>query len=109
MSRKIPTLKAINEALGMTYLEAQAAGLPVVCGDSRGGADIVADGETGLLAPLGDAPAFAKAVEALLAEPARRARLGAAAAAKAAAEHDVGGAARVLDDIFRRAVQGHGP
>ena len=61
----------------MALLEAQAAGLPVVAGRSGGVPSVVADGETGLLAPEGDAAAFAEAVGALLADPERRARDGA--------------------------------
>ena len=44
-------------------------GLPVVAGRSGGVPAVVADGETGLLAPEGDAAAFAAAVRALLADP----------------------------------------
>ena len=71
---------AINEAYGMAFLEAQAAGLPVVAGRTGGVPAVVADGVTGLLTPIGDAAAFAAAVARLLDGPAERARLAAAAA-----------------------------
>ena len=71
---------AINEAYGMAFLEAQAAGLPVVAGRTGGVPAVVADGVTGLLTPIGDAPAFAAAVARLLDDPAERARLATAAA-----------------------------
>jgi glycosyltransferase involved in cell wall biosynthesis len=92
---------AINEAYGMALLEAQAAGLPVLAGASGGVADIVADGVTGRLVPAGDAAAFASALAELLAFPARLRALGDAAAARAAAAHDIAGAARRLDGILR--------
>ena len=57
---------AINEAYGMAFLEAQAAGLPVVAGRTGGVPAVVADGVTGLLTPVGDAAAFAAAVARLL-------------------------------------------
>ena len=57
---------AINEAYGMAFLEAQAAGLPVVAGRTGGVPAVVADGVTGLLTPIGDAAAFAGAVARLL-------------------------------------------
>jgi glycosyltransferase involved in cell wall biosynthesis len=60
---------AIKEAWGMVLLEAQAAGLPVVAGRSGGVASVVADGETGALAPEGDDAAFAEALGALLGNP----------------------------------------
>ena len=67
---------AIKEAFGMTLVEAQAAGLPVVAGRSGGVASIVTDNETGLLTPEGDATAFASAVRALLTDPTRRRAMG---------------------------------
>jgi glycosyltransferase involved in cell wall biosynthesis len=43
----------------------------------------VVDGDSGLLVPPGDAGALAAALDGLLADPDRRAKLGAAAAARA--------------------------
>ncbi len=87
---------AINEAYGMAFLEAQAAGLPVVAGRTGGVPAVVADGVTGLLTPIGDAASFAAAAMRLLEDPAERARLGAAAAARVAAHHDERAAAHAL-------------
>ena len=87
---------AINEAYGMAFLEAQAAGLPVVAGRTGGVPAVVADGITGLLTPIGDADAFAAAVVRLLDAPQDRARFGAAAAARIAAHHDERAAAHAL-------------
>ncbi len=86
---------AINEAYGMAFLEAQAAGLPVVAGRTGGVPAVVADGVTGLLTPIGDAVSFAAAVARLL-EDQDRARLGAAAAQRVAAHHDERAAAHAL-------------
>jgi len=92
---------AINEAYGMAFLEAQAAGLPVVAGRTGGVPAVVADGVTGLLTSVGDAPAFASAVARLLAAPAERARLAAAAKDRIAAHHDERAAAGVLAAALR--------
>lgn len=92
---------AINEAYGMAFLEAQAAGLPVVAGRTGGVPAVVADGIAGLLTPVGDAAAFAAAVARLLDRPTERARLGAAAAARMAAHHDERAAASALAAAFR--------
>lgn len=48
---------AINEAYGMAILLAQACGCPVAAGDAAGVGEIVNHGDTGLLAPAGDAAA----------------------------------------------------
>ena len=70
----------IGEAIGMVYLEAQAAGLPVIACDRPGIAGVVAMGVTGLLPPEGDAAAFARALAGLAHDPARRAVMASAAA-----------------------------
>jgi glycosyltransferase involved in cell wall biosynthesis len=90
---------AIGEAYGMALLEAQAAGLPVVAGHTRGVPDVVADGETGVLVPLGDAPAFAQALARLIVDPARRRALGAAATAHASSR-DLPAVAARLDRLL---------
>ncbi|OFX00963.1 MAG: hypothetical protein A3D94_11990 [Alphaproteobacteria bacterium RIFCSPHIGHO2_12_FULL_66_14] len=92
---------AINEAYGMAFLEAQAAGLPVVAGRTGGVPAVVADGVTGLLTPVGDAAAFAAAVARLLDSPADRARLGAAAKTRVTAHHDERAAAHALAVALR--------
>ena len=92
---------AINEAYGMAFLEAQAAGLPVVAGRTGGVPAVVADGVTGLLTPIDDAPAFAAAIARLLDDPAERARLAAGAAAQVANHHDEHAAARALSRALR--------
>jgi glycosyltransferase involved in cell wall biosynthesis len=87
---------AINEAYGMAFLEAQAAGLPVVAGRTGGVPAVVSDGLSGLLAPVGDAAAFAKAVAHLLDRPDERARLATGAASRVVTHHDEAAAARAL-------------
>ena len=96
---------AINEAFGMAILEAQAAGLPAVAGQVGGVPGIVEDGTTAILAPPGDARAFADAVALLLDEPARRRAMGAAARARAVRVHDVVAAARTLAATLRALVR----
>ena len=56
-----------GEAYGVAYLEAQAAGLPVVAQDIAGVPEVVRDGQAGFLTPPGDVAAFASAIERLLA------------------------------------------
>jgi glycosyltransferase involved in cell wall biosynthesis len=55
-----------KEGWGLTSIEGNACGAPVVATDVPGLCDSVRDGETGFLVPFGDAPAFAAAVERLL-------------------------------------------
>ncbi len=55
-----------GEAYGLSYLEAQAAGLPVVAQDTAGVPEVVRNGETGILTPPGDIEAFSSAIARLL-------------------------------------------
>jgi phosphatidylinositol alpha-mannosyltransferase len=72
-----------GESFGMVLTEAFAAGTPVVASDIAGYRDVVRDGLDGLLAPRGDARAFAEALRALALDPARRARMAVAACERA--------------------------
>jgi glycosyltransferase involved in cell wall biosynthesis len=66
----------VDEAFGMSYLEASAAGLPVL-GTADGGIPaVIIDGETGLLTPAGDVGVFASALRELIRSPNLRERLG---------------------------------
>jgi glycosyltransferase involved in cell wall biosynthesis len=64
------------ESFPYNVLEAMAAGVPVVATDVGGTAEAVVDGETGLVVPPRDPAALGAAIGELLADPARRERLG---------------------------------
>ncbi|MFN8177970.1 MAG: glycosyltransferase family 4 protein [bacterium] len=64
------------EGLPRVFPQAMAAGLPIVATRVAGAADAVRHGETGLLVEPGDAGAFAQALLAMAADPARARRMG---------------------------------
>ena len=66
------------EALGIVFLEAAAAGLPVVVGRSGGAPETVRDGVTGQVVDGRDVAELAEVVGGLLADPGRAAKMGAA-------------------------------
>lgn len=68
-----------KEGWGLTVIEANACGVPVVASRSPGLVESVKDGETGLLVPHGDARAIAGALVRLLADRALRLRMADAA------------------------------
>jgi glycosyltransferase involved in cell wall biosynthesis len=70
------------EGFGLVVLEAMRGGLAVVTTPTGAGADIVRDGENGLIVPIGSVDATAAAVQRLVDDPALRMRIGAAAAAE---------------------------
>jgi glycosyltransferase involved in cell wall biosynthesis len=75
-------MSSLWEGLGLVFLEAMSAGLPVVSTRVSAIPEVVVDGETGLLVPPSDARALAAAMRALASDPARRAKLGRAGRAR---------------------------
>jgi glycosyltransferase involved in cell wall biosynthesis len=61
---------SLKEGWGLTSIEANACGTPVVATDVPGLCDSVRDGETGFLVPFGDVDSFAAALRRILADPA---------------------------------------
>lgn len=61
----IASLVSRREGLPRFVMEAAAAGLPLVCTNIRGNRDIVADGLSGYLVPIGDYRATAENIIAL--------------------------------------------
>jgi glycosyltransferase involved in cell wall biosynthesis len=64
-----------TEGFGLPALEAMAVGCPVITTDSGGVRQFATDGENCVMTPPADAPALARAIQALVCDPARRATL----------------------------------
>jgi len=85
----------VNEAFGMTYLEAQAAGLPVVAQDRPGVRDVLASGSAYPLPQTG-AAGLAARIDLLLSTPKLTQHLSAAARNYVAQNHLLGAARDTL-------------
>jgi len=70
------SMPSSQEGFGLVYTEAMWHGLPCIGSNADAAREIIDDGETGLLIPYGDVEATANALSSLLADPARRARMG---------------------------------
>jgi glycosyltransferase involved in cell wall biosynthesis len=93
-----------DEGLGLVAVEGQLSGAPVVAAASGGLLDLVADGRTGRTFPPGRPDALARAVEAVMADPAGTARMAAAAREQAAARFGTAAAARTYAAVYAEAL-----
>ncbi|MBI2132539.1 MAG: glycosyltransferase family 4 protein [Candidatus Tectomicrobia bacterium] len=69
-------LPSLQEGFGIVFLEAMAAGLPIVAARAGAVPEVAAEGEAALLVPPGDTAALAGALARLLRDAGLRARLG---------------------------------
>jgi len=93
-------LPSESEGFGRVLVEAMAMGRPVVATDVGGIPEIVLDGETGLLVTPADPGALADAVRALLDDPARAARLGAAGRTRAESTFNLGAHVDAVERLY---------
>ncbi|MEQ9489217.1 MAG: glycosyltransferase [Alphaproteobacteria bacterium] len=91
-----------HEPLGNIVLEAWAHGVPVVAASSQGPGQLIADGETGLLAPIDDADALARNVKRLIDDPSLGIDLGGAAQAAYVGSYSEGPVVGAYMDFFDR-------
>ncbi len=95
----------IEESLGMVYLEAQSAGLPVVAFHDWGASEAVLDGRTGLLASASQPEQFTDAIRTLLNDTDLRTRLGRQAREHVINDHDLERNYRFLDKQLHATLQ----
>ena len=96
-------MPSLWEGLPMAVLEAMVARKAIVATAIAGIPEAIVDGREGLLVPPGDAAALSDALRLLLADPARRAVLGEAAAARANRDFTVGVMAERYEALYANA------
>lgn len=80
-SAKIAVIPSRFEGFGLVALEAMALERAIIASDAGGLPEVV--GDTAVIFPMGEPSSLAKAIEDLLSDPQRRAKLGAMAAIRA--------------------------
>jgi glycosyltransferase involved in cell wall biosynthesis len=95
---------SLKEGLPLAPLEAMAASLAIVATDVAGHRDVVVRGETGLLVPPEDSGALAEAIASLVADPARRRKMGDAGRQRVLERFAIGSMVRDTGDVYRRAL-----
>ena len=96
-----PTL---YEGFGLALAEAMALGVAVVATGVSGVLELVEDGRTGLLVPLRDPVALARALSELLGDPERRRQLGAAARQSTRSRYDPDAWVAAVERVYAGAV-----
>lgn len=97
-----------NEGVPQAVLQAMFTALPIVTTPVGAILEAVSDGETALIVPPRDAAALAAAVNRLMTDPGLGQALGAAARARALARFSREAMLDRMEEVFERALHGHG-
>jgi glycosyltransferase involved in cell wall biosynthesis len=99
-SAAVSVIPSLEEGFGIPAAEAMGCETPVVASDAGGLPEVVEHGVTGLIVPRGDSTALAEAIGSLLADPARRERMGRAGRERALRLFDWDRSAEQFEQIY---------
>lgn len=94
------------EGMPLVVLEAMALGVPCIATPVAGTAEVIEDGVSGILTPVGDAAALAAALQRLRTDLARRDALAAAGRARVAREFSQAAMLQRFRDLLQHAAAG---
>jgi glycosyltransferase involved in cell wall biosynthesis len=94
-----------GEPFGQVIIEGMAAGKPVVATNGGGVPEIVEDGQTGILVPMGDVEAMAEAICQILSDPARAKAMGVRARQRVADHFTLEQTARRVEAVYAEILQ----
>jgi glycosyltransferase involved in cell wall biosynthesis len=101
----VVVLTSIKEGIPRALMQAMAIGVPVVATDVKGSREVVADGRTGFLVPLGDDRALTDRITRLLDTPALRREFGARGVERVRRHFDEEQVVSRLVDIYRETLR----
>jgi N-acetyl-alpha-D-glucosaminyl L-malate synthase BshA len=99
-------LPSKNESFGLAALEAMSAGVPVIASNAEGIPELVRNGETGYLLPVGDVEGMARRATELLSDAKKHAAMSEASRRVAIENYEVGKIIPQYEDFYGR-VLGH--
>jgi glycosyltransferase involved in cell wall biosynthesis len=104
-SAELMCVPSLYEGFSLPAAEALSTGTPVVASDAGALPEVVGrDGASGVLFPAGDSAALARTLAELLADPARRAAIGASARARALERLSWEATARATAGVYRNEI-----
>lgn len=92
---------SVNEGLSNAVLEAMATGVPVLCHNACGNAEVITHGEDGVIAPLGNVVELVGQLEQVLSAPPRLAAMGQKAREKVARQFSLSAMAQHYARLYR--------
>ncbi len=95
-------LPSYGENLPMSLLDAMAWGLAPVVTDVGAVGEVVEDGRSAVVVPVGDPPALAEALRSLLSDPERVTRMGREARRRWEEEYRIDNYCERLEDVYER-------
>lgn len=95
---------ARSEPFGLAIVEAMAAALPIVATSSEGALEIIENGQTGKMIPVGDPEALAHAINELLDNPPECSRLGRNAQLAARERYSLARMASDTERVYQRVI-----
>jgi glycosyltransferase involved in cell wall biosynthesis len=104
----IAVLTSLKEGMPRALMEAMAVGVPVIATNVKGSREVVQNGRTGFLVPLGDAGALADCLALLIDSPARRQEMGGRGVEHARRQFDEDRVADRLVAIYRSTLAARG-
>jgi len=92
----------INESFGRIYIEAMAAGIPVVTYNSETAKEILSNGKTGVLIPIGDKSKMVLAITELINSSEKRIKIGKFGRTKVRDEYSVDKQFKRINNIYNK-------
>ena len=90
-----------NEGFGLTLIEAMSAGAALVATRAGAAEIVVEDGVSGVLAPIDDAAALARAIEPLMRDPAAAEAMGTRARQRVLDKFSVEAEAKAINEVYK--------